>query len=124
MLLFITDLPVRIPSKSHSNTSHVIVYPEQAGQGETLARQFKYISCYCLSWNKQEQIISLLIFKYISCYCLSLSKKTVKYYLLNSNTSHVIVYLDGQFISDSAYLFKYISCYCLSLRAHYRRLLR
>ena len=81
-------------------------------------------------------ILSLFLFKYISCYYLSLFAISNAPQILNSNTSHVIIYLSLKpsmytFISYSntshviIYLisphfnknssrFKYISCYYLS----------
>ena len=54
-------------------------------------------------------------FKYISCYCLSICQKFFRSLPINSNTSHVIVYLIGRNKSVHVTVFKYISCYCLSI---------
>ena len=53
-------------------------------------------------------------FKYISCYCLSDTVTVYPGSLVNSNTSHVIVYPAGVSRAGRTALFKYISCYCLS----------
>ena len=73
-----------------SNTSHVIVYQEHLVVPDPL-REFKYISCYCLSdrvpicpGRVGIQIHLMLLFIQIAA-----QKQRVK---MNSNTSHVIVY--------------------------------
>ena len=113
MLLFISR-PDEGPLHYYdSNTSHVIVYPirdpcvlalrefkyiscyclsglhEPERQCET---EFKYISCYCLSWELDRKGIRQLLFKYISCYCLSPFRRHSERVKAYSNTSHVIVY--------------------------------
>ena len=96
---------------------------------------FKYISCYCLSPGRMSRPCSRAIqihlmllfiqprtkwcstfqtFKYISCYCLSLDARQGNVLSTNSNTSHVIVYLDLPLQASHSPPFKYISCYCLS----------
>ena len=57
--------------------------------------RFKYISCYCLSDRTEIHRHAWKQFKYISCYCLSSAAISSSFRLSNSNTSHVIVYLDG-----------------------------
>ena len=52
------------------NTSHVTVYPDWS-RYTTNDVKFQYISCYCLSNEKYEQMKQALAFQYISCYCLS-----------------------------------------------------
>ena len=97
----------------NSNTSHVIVYPCSIVCAIGII-VFKYISCYCLSFIPDGDIIGGYGFKYISCYCLSSSQYSITYSICiqihlmllfivksehlrqnlpDSNTSHVIVYL-------------------------------
>ena len=61
--------------------------------------EFKYISCYCLSFRGADLWRKIKKFKYISCYCLSLH---------HLKQTH------------SLPQFKYISCYCLSRTAIFR----
>ena len=97
----------------NSNTSHVILYPRNMGVKAGLV-EFKYISCYSLSGERNRpragnlciQIHLMLFFictflrflqgmypfKYISCYSLSVCSRIPSILLIDSNTSHVILY--------------------------------
>ncbi len=112
MLLFIVLHPISFCRYLDSNTSHVIVYLA-ADRSPVFVAAFKYISCYCLSWESWQKESGLLIqihlmllfivfamipfpdtvkFKYISCYCLSVYHCPFRFSHHDSNTSHVIVY--------------------------------
>ncbi len=84
----------------HSNTSHVILYPDTGMVYARLQNEFKYISCYSLSKFLESSEVADL----------------------HSNTSHVILYL-AQGISYilGILLFKYISCYSLSFTKRGKR---
>ena len=113
MLLFIKHQAKLWFIAFDSNTSHVIVYPTTL-QKRKEEKQFKYISCYCLSrcvfWTGS----IFTSFKYISCYCLSAIPDMATNWDCYSNTSHVIVYPGVGSYVGTFWKFKYISCYCLS----------
>ncbi len=56
-----------------------------------------------------------MTFKYISCYSLSDANSTIHLTFKDSNTSHVILYLEEGVVPQSLFIFKYISCYSLSV---------
>ena len=56
----------------------------------------------------------LVTFQYISCYCLSKEREAGRWRLPHFNTSHVTVYLVVQVPYSRIISFQYISCYCLS----------
>ena len=57
------------------------------------SQSFKYISCYSLSCPIKALTIPLKIFKYISCYSLSIQLYPIRKWMIDLNTSHVILYL-------------------------------
>ena len=74
-----------------SNTSHVIVYLSRSPPSQTLSviqihLMLLFIGLFTVFIEKESK------FKYISCYCLSVVSAAAIPLLVNSNTSHVIVY--------------------------------
>ena len=55
--------------------------------------EFKYISCYSLSVSSTDGRLLYASFKYISCYSLSRTGENYNGLRIDSNTSHVILYL-------------------------------
>ena len=76
----------------NSNTSHVLIYPYGTLPSGVTA-VFKYISCSYLSFCRHISPSLSHRFKYISCSYLSILKFIVKGQEINSNTSHVLIYL-------------------------------
>ena len=91
MLLFIHGVSSYVTYNLNSNTSHVIVYRGRPTYSPCRT-EFKYISCYCLSYRILQINELVRGFKYISCYCLSACRFLTTQEKNDSNTSHVIVY--------------------------------
>ena len=98
---------------THSNTSHVIVYPLPAAD-KLRDRIFKYISCYCLSHGRLAAALlegnsnTSHVIVYPCCRCLWKSSTRIQIHLM------LLFILSSGSMVISGGLFKYISCYCLS----------
>ena len=76
----------------HSNTSHVIVYPSATTINPSVKTiQIHLMLLFILAGTFDTK--RMTEFKYISCYCLSWRERATQSAWQNSNTSHVIVYL-------------------------------
>ena len=96
------------------NTSHVILYLLSIEICQSMG-EFKYISCYSLSYNYNTLNVNIQIFKYISCY--SLSKVMSVFKPTFPEFKYISCYSLSFFIHSLSLLckvFKYISCYSLS----------
>ena len=116
MLFFIFSLSyLNWLSQYHLNTSHVILYPIADTAFDGALAEFKYISCYSLSYGHGGDQVADLIFKYISCYSLSRhyrrGHEPVRKFKYISCYSLSRMVNNGSRKSD---IFKYISCYSLS----------
>ena len=113
MLLFIWLFPGASRAPGMIQIHLMLLFIPAARSLQRYGKEFKYISCYCLSqcrihhrrgFRIQIHLMLLFIrldypeyqvdhqFKYISCYCLSNVRKYDCYSTGHSNTSHVIVY--------------------------------
>ena len=82
----------KVKPVGYLNTSHVIFYQIKTFDGIPYLEEFKYISCYLLSFPRSVS-------------------ESCSHYL---NTSHVIFYQKAPKYAEIRIEFKYISCYLLS----------
>ena len=84
-----------------SNTSHVPIYQIEGGLRK-LEERFKYISCSNLSIQLHTIAAHFDGFKYISCSNLSTIPTITLINFINSNTSHVPIYPNGNGVKSTS----------------------
>ena len=140
MFLFIIFPLTIFYTNENSNTSHVLIYHQLRYENYGYYEKFKYISCSYLSCSPPPLAQVISRFKYISCSYLSILKGYWTFYWIifkyiscsylsrfprellngarNSNTSHVLIYLNATVLLFCSFTFKYISCSYLSVLIH------